>query len=212
MTSSYKLQPWVLGAGLLFSALLLVRFAIDFTAETSLLLAAPFWLLVLAALAVGLTNLVTGPGPNSPSKASRIALLAAIPLAFFASSLDCTGLSAAGCSPYCTFIKTVWVPLIAIAAAAYFFTGRDWLLLLIPAMSLVPLAPHCVCYNVGNGWWIERLGASPVCYSWGSVVSVMSVGALRVSRRAWPTLLVCGAIIGGALSFFVGHHYFHFPW
>ena len=199
-------------AGLFFSTLLLGRFAIDFTTEASLLLAAPFWALVFAALAVALSNLVGRPRQNPIPKLTRIFLLAAMPLAFLASSLDCTGLSVTGCTPFCTFVKTVWIPLIVIACAAYFFIERDWLLLLISLMSFVPLAPHCVCYNPGNGWWIERIGASPVCYAWGFVVSVLSVGALGKARRAWPTLLINGVIIGGALSFFVAHHYFHFPW
>jgi hypothetical protein len=201
-----------LRAGLCLSALLLVRFAVDFTAETNLLLGAPFWLLVIAALAVCLWNLAAGPATNSLPKVSRILLSAAIPLAFFASSLDCTGLSVEGCSTYCTFIKAAWVPLIAVVCVTYFFTGRDWLLLAVSAMSFATLAPHCVCYNPGNGWWIERLGASPVCYAWGFVVSVACVGALHKGARAWPSLIISGAIIGGASGFFVAHHYFHFPW
>jgi hypothetical protein len=76
----------------------------------------------------------------------------------------------------------------------------------------VPLAPHCLCFNPGNGWWIERLGASPTCYAWGFVVSLIALSALGAGKRAWPSLLVNGAIIGGATAFFVGHHYFHFPW
>jgi hypothetical protein len=212
LTSSNKLQAWVLSAGLLFSAVLLVKFAIDFAAETTPLLAAPFWLMVIAALAVGLANLIARPRPGTLSGAERALMLAAIPLAFLASSLDCTGLSVEGCSPYCTFTKTIWIPLIAIVSAVYFFIGRDWLLLVISVMSFAPLVPHCVCFNPGNGWWIERIGASPVCYAWGFVVSVISVGALHKARRAWPALLISGAITGGALSFFVAHHYFHFPW
>jgi hypothetical protein len=178
------------------------------------LLAAPFWLLALVALGVGLSNLfLMRPGHTaSLSKRSRLLLLAAIPLAFFASSLDCTGLSLMGCSPYCTFIKTIWAPLIAIACGAYFFVARGWLLFAISLMSYATLVPHCLCYNLGNGWWIERLGASPVCYAWGFVASVISIGALLYARRAWPSLVISGAIIGGATGFFVTHHYFHFPW
>jgi hypothetical protein len=212
LTSYSKLQPWLLSAGLLFSAVLLIKFAVDFATETNLLLAAPFWLLVMAALAVGLANLIARPRPGSLPKTSRALMLAAIPLAFIASSLDCTGLSAEGCSPYCTFIKTIWIPLIAIVCAVYFFIERDWLLIVISVMSFVPLVPHCICYNPGNGWWIERIGASPVCYAWGFVVSVICVGALHRAVRAWPSLLISGAITGGGLSFFVAHHYFHFPW
>jgi hypothetical protein len=117
-----------------------------------------------------------------------------------------------GCTPFCTFIKTIWIPLMAIVSAAYFFKERGWVLLMLSVMSFAPLVPHCACYNVGNGWWIEKLGASPVCYGWGFAASIVSIGALRRRKRTWPSLLVCGAIIFGAAGFFVAHHYFHFPW
>ena len=50
-------------------------------------------------------------------------------------------------------------------------------------MSFVPLVPHCVCYNVGNAWWIDRLGASPVCYGWGFVVTMLSLSCLQQRRE-----------------------------
>jgi hypothetical protein len=214
LNSFEKLQRASILTGLFLSAFLLIKFAIDFSAETTILLALPFWLLVLAALAVGFSNLfVRQPSPSAThSKRSRLLLLVAMPLAFLASSLDCSGLSLMGCSPYCTFIKTTWIPLIAIASGAYYFVARSWLLFLLSVMSFAALVPHCVCYNMGNGWWIERLGASPVCYAWGFVVSMISIGALLAARRALPSLIISGAIICGALGFFVAHHYFHFPW
>jgi hypothetical protein len=214
LTSIEKLHRWVLLAGIIITAILLIKFAIDFGEGMSILLAVPLWLLVAAALTTALWNIFDSRlGRHTPvSNGSRSLLLAAIPLAFFASSLDCTGLSVTGCAPFCTFIKTVWVPLIAILCAAYFIIGRAWLLALISLMSIAPLVPHCTCYNPGNGWWIERMGASPVCYVWGYAVSVISTGGLINARRSWPSLLISGAIVCGALGFFVGHHYFHFPW
>ncbi len=79
-------------------------------------------------------------------------------------------------------------------------------------MALVPLVPHCDCYNAANGWWIDTIGASPVCYTWGTAVTALAVSSLRSGSRALASLAVAGAIVGGALTFFVGHHYFHFPW
>ena len=211
LNSFEKLQRGIILIGLFLSTLLLVKFAMDFSAETPLLLAVPFWMLVLAALAVGYSNLLAGRR-NSQSPTSRKLLLAASPLAFFAASLDCSGLSRAGCSSYCTFIKTILIPAIAIVSVAYFIVARGWLLSVLSVMSFATLVPHCVCYNLGNGWWIERMGASPVCYVWGFVVSMISMGALLCGQRAVLSLLVNGAIICGALGFFVAHHYFHFPW
>ena len=210
-----NLQRLLLYVAIVIAAFLLLKFAVDFTAEMSLALAAPFWLLTIAALAVALSNAVAARGNETRSDLpapARALLLAAIPLGFFASSLDCTGLSLTGCSPYCTFIKTVWIPAIALVCAAYYFKRSKLLLLIISAMIFAPLVPHCICFNAGNGWWIERIRASPVCYVWGFAAGVISVSALRSSRLIWPSIAVCSAIIAGATTFFVSHHYFHFPW
>lgn len=209
------LQRWLLRIGVFISAFLLIRFAIDFSIEMTWWLAAPFWVLVVAALAVSAIN-VFGPrtlDPNSDSDLkARALLLAAIPLGFLASSLDCTGLSLHGCSPFCTFIKLLWIPLIAAVCLVYYLTRKPAWLTMIILMSLVALAPHCVCHNVGNAWWIDRVGASPLCYGWGFVVSMIAVSALQKARNCLPSLAVSITIIGGAVLFFVSHHYFHFPW
>jgi hypothetical protein len=139
-------------------------------------------------------------------------LLAAIPLGFIASSLDCTGLNVEGCSPFCTFIKVVWTPLIAVVCLFYYFMGKGWSVTAIVAMSFVPLVPHCICYNVGNQWWIQRIGVSPLCYGWGFFISIIVVGALRSGVQLWLSLAICIAIISGATGFFISHHYYHFPW
>jgi hypothetical protein len=135
-----------------------------------------------------------------------------IPFGFLASSLDCMGLSLHGCSPFCTFVKLIWIPLIALICVLYFFSGSEVLLTAIAASLFVPVVPHCVCYNVGNAWWIDHISSSPLCYGWGLVISVIVVGALRTGTGLWWSLMTCGAVIGGAVVFFVAHHYFHFPW
>ncbi|HSF24983.1 MAG TPA: hypothetical protein VLE20_12225 [Blastocatellia bacterium] len=215
--SSDRLQKWLLRLGLVVSAVLLIRFAIGFTKEITWWLAAPFWLLVVGALGAGVRNVVSArsepissQGPLRDPK--RALLVASIPLGFLASSLDCMGLSLEGCSPFCTFVKLVWIPLIAGLCAVYCFTGKQVWLTAIAGMSFLPLFPHCVCYNVGNWWWIDRIGASPVCYAWGFAVSVIAVGALRPGVRSLPSLAVCYAVITGATAFFVAHHYLRFPW
>jgi hypothetical protein len=203
---------------LIISAVLLIRFAIDFSEGMKWWLAAPFCVLVIVALGVGVANVFSAARSEGVTRhrplrdPTRALLLAAIPLGFLASSLDCMGLSLAGCSPFCAFVKLAWIPLIAGVCAVYFFTGKQVCLTAIAAMSFVPLVPHCVCYNVGNAWWIDRIGASPLCYGWGFVVSVIAAGALRRGAHLWPSLVVCFAILAGAAGFFVSHHYFQFPW
>jgi hypothetical protein len=217
IVGSDRLQQWLLRVGLAISAVLLIRFAIDFSERMTWWLAAPFCLLVFVTLAVGVAN-VFGARSESVSAdrplrdAKRALLLAAIPLGFLASSLDCMGLSLQGCSPFCTFVKLAWIPLLGIVCAIYSLSGNRVLLTVIAAMSFVPLVPHCVCYNVGNAWWIDLIGASPLCYGWGFVVSVIAVGALSKGSNRVASLIVCLTIIVGATGFFVSHHYFQFPW
>jgi hypothetical protein len=210
-----KLQRALLVLGFITSAILLGRFAIDFASDMPLVLVVPFILLVLAALAIAAWNIRQGfQSPKQPpiKRIKRIALLAAIPLGFWASSLDCSGLSWQGCTPFCTFIKIAWIPLLAAVAGVFFFVESGWLLVLINLMSFVTLVPHCLCFNVGNGWWMDRIGASPMCYVWGFVVTLIAVSALKSKTQVWPSILVCGAILAGAFGFFIAHHYFHFPW
>jgi hypothetical protein len=78
--------------------------------------------------------------------------------------------------------------------------------------SFLTLIPHCVCHNIGNGWWINRIGASPLCYGWGFLVSVLVLGAIRSRANLGLTLILCGTIIVGSIGFFVSHHYFQYPW
>lgn len=212
---SDRLQQWLLRLGLVISAVLLIRFAIDFSDEMKWWLAATFWLLVITTLGVGIANVFGASKAETPRDSRsepRALLLAAIPLALLASSLDCMGLSLRGCSPFCTFVKLAWIPLIAIVCAIYLFKSELGWLTAIAAMSFVPLVPHCVCYNVGNAWWIDRLGASPVCYGWGFVVSIIALSALRKGANLRLSGILCFTIIAGAAGFFVSHHYFLFPW
>jgi hypothetical protein len=178
-------------------------------------LALPFLLLVVAALAVSAFNAIGSKRfdgyADKRSTLGRL-LLAAIPLGFLASTLDCSGLSLGGCSPYCTFIKLMWIPLIAAACCGCYITRKRAWLSLIVLMSFVALVPHCVCYNVGNAWWIDRIDASPLCYGWGFVVSIIAAGALLKGAAYWPSLVVSFAIIAGEAAFFAAHHYFQFPW
>lgn len=214
-----KLQRLLFWTAWIIAALLLGRFAIDFIKEMPALLAAPFVLLVgvtlgvAAILIIGGGNSEQATGERTPVARLTITLLLfSVPLGFLASSLDCTGLSLSGCTSFCTFIKVVWIPALALVSLACAIRPSHGLLGLMLIMSVVPLAPHCNCFNVGNGWWIDRLGASPTCYAWGFAVSLIAFAALREGRRLWLGLLVNSAIIGGATAFFISHHYFHFPW
>jgi hypothetical protein len=222
IVTSERIQRILLATGFLLAAILLIRFTVDFFHEMPLLLAIPFAILAAASLLLVAMNLLASANRATATSfsaeddrratAAKRFLLASIPLGFLASTLDCSGLAPQGCSPFCTWVKLLGIPLLALVCAAYFFKPINGLLTLISALSFVGLVPHCVCYNVGNGWWIERLGASPMCYVWGFVVTLIAASAIRSGARVWLSLLVNSAIIGGALAFFISHHYFHFPW
>jgi hypothetical protein len=218
-------QQFILSLAWIVSAVLLVSFAYGFYAEMSPWLSATFLGLVLISLLVSGANIayfIRGGTIKETIVARqwlRWPLMMAIPLAYLAASLDCTGLSPAGCTPFCTFIKSVWIPLLAIVCAAWIFfavrkqgRGNSAFPTAILLMSLVPIAPHCICYNPGNGMWIEMIGASPVCYAWGLAVSVISVSSVISGKPVLQSTLVCYAIISGALAFFAAHHFFRFPW
>jgi hypothetical protein len=220
-----KVQQWLLRIGWLIAAVLMIRFALDFSVGMSWWLALPFCVLVLASLGLGFVNLLELKGRGRAPKDLRpkrtkgtkgsvgwVVLLAAVPISFLTSSLDCTGLSLYGCSPLCTFIKLVWIPVIAGLCATYFWIGKPVWLMAISLAAFVTLIPHCVCYNVGNRWWINALGASPLCYGWGFLISVLVVGAIRNRATLSLTLLVSLTIVVGSVGFFVSHHYFQYPW
>lgn len=215
ITASHIVPHWLLLFGFILSAGLLFKFGWDFSKAYSVL-GVPFWLLVGVTLMVSFikvfATLKSQPSRKTCESKLHGGLIAAIPLGFLVASLGCSGLTARGCTAFCTFIKIFWIPLIAMACLAYYSTRREVFLRVVTGMSLVPIVPHCICYNVVNAWWIDHIGASPECYAWSLAMSVLSVATLLKEGRLWPSLVICYTIIGGALSFFLGHHYFHFPW
>lgn len=214
-----RIQRALLFVAFLTAAILLARFTIDFYIQMEEPLPILFTVLVMASLAVAAMNLLaTGKkapdqeGANKLTTTAKGLLLASIPLGFLASTLDCSGLMLEGCTPFCTVIKLFGIPLIEVLCAIYFFKPANGLLATVSALSFISLVPHCLCMNVGNYWWIEHFGASPMCYVWGFVVTLIAVSAVKNGARLWFSVLVNSAIIGGALTFFISHHYFHFPW
>lgn len=204
----------LLCVGTLVSAALLGRFAIDFGTWMPSWLAVPAWLLVAATLYVAGRNAFRRPTgkPALLAPWARGALFAAVPLGFVGSSLDCMGLSLGGCTTTCSLLKIVWFPILLLACGTALLTGKRQVLTAVVALSFVSLVPHCICRNPVNAWWMDRLGSSPMCLGWGFVASIVALGALVQRSHVRAALGVSGAITGGTMAFFVGHHYFRFPW
>jgi hypothetical protein len=180
------------------------------------LVAVPIWLFFLGTLWLVSANLRAAfrvPQPSSVvGRWSRFALVAAIPVGLLASGLDCTGATLSGCSPVCFFLIRIGTPLVALAAAAYVITGRPWLLTAVTAMCLVFLVPNCHCYNPLNRWWLHRLPLSPACFAASLWAGVIAIAALSWRKLVPLAVAACWLVNAILLGFFVGHHYFHFPW
>lgn len=209
-----SLDGALLRVGAVIAALLLGRFAIDFGRWMPIWLAVPSWVLVAATIVVAGRNAFRRERSSPPALApwARLVLVATVPLAFVGSSLDCMGLSLGGCTTTCALLKSVWFPALLVACGFAAITAKGSALTAVIALSFVPLIPHCVCRNPVNAWWMDRLGTSPMCLSWGFVASVVALGALVQRSHVRAALGVSGAITAGTLGFFLGHHYFHFPW
>jgi hypothetical protein len=143
---------------------------------------------------------------------TRRALVLAIPVAFLASGLDCTGIILDGCTSVCTFLIRIWTPVVGAAAFAYMYTGRRWLLPAITVICMLYLVPSCQCANPLNAWWLHHLPRSPACFAASGWVSVIAVAALSWGKWTRTAATVCWFINITLLAFFVGHHYYHIPW
>ncbi|MFN2385198.1 MAG: hypothetical protein ABR576_02755 [Thermoanaerobaculia bacterium] len=199
------------------AAALLLRFGRDFTAsfwpvgDARRALIFAFWALVAATLGVSAAN-VFRPRKENPLSAPAVTILrATVPAAFLASSLGCSGLAVAGCSGICTVLRWVGVPVLAVAALLS-FSGRRVPPHGVLALAAIALLPHCICENPANAWWVAQVGASPMCYAWAFAAALVAFSTESAGGRPLPALLVNGAIVGGSLAFFAGHHFVGYPW
>jgi hypothetical protein len=201
------------------TAVLLLRFSYDFGAAFwpsggLRVLVLAFWTLVGVTLAVSARNIFQVPRGGQPeARSGRLdtVLRALVPLAFLASSLGCSGLSAAGCSRICTLIRWVGVPLLAVVLLVP-FSRRRLPVHFALALAAIALVPHCICDNPANAWWVAGLGASPMCHAWSFAAALVALSAVSSRTPPLTSLLVSGAIVGGSLAFFAGHHFLGYPW
>lgn len=151
--------------------------------------------------------------PTRPvSAGARWGLSLAPPLACLGSALGCMGLTLRGCAPACGFLIDVWIPLVSAMFMFHAVTGRQGLLPAIVIASFGLLIPNCRCYNPINGPWIEWLGLSPACYLGGYAITLFSVIALGTGWMVKTSLLLSWTLVGALFFFWIGHHYFRFPW
>jgi hypothetical protein len=170
----------------------------------------PGFLWIVGANAVALLR---GEESAATLPRSRLWLLAlAVPVAFLAAAMDCMGLSFVGCTSACGFLMHYAAPATALCTLLFAATGaRGWLF----AANLLALAffvPNCTCSNPVNRGWIESLGRSPACFASAVGVFLLASTTLVTGRKTLLATLLAWGVVATTLAFFVGHHYFHFPW
>lgn len=146
------------------------------------------------------------------SRAQRLGLALAVPAGLLGSVVDCMGLSLVSCSPACGFLTKVVAPAVALLALLHGLTAARTPLALALALSFALLYPNCTCYNPVNAGWIDVLGRSPACFASGFTVSWVASAALLTRRFAAASLALSWGTVAVQLAFFVGHHYFDWPW
>jgi len=204
----------LLTLGFLLAAGLLGRLAFDLGRRDALF-GVLVWGFYACFLALGLAQL-TGVWRADPgaalSRGRRIGLALAIPAGLLGAILDCMGLSVHGCSPVCTFLTTVLAPLIGLLALLHGLTAGSGWILGAGALSFGLLVPNCECYNPVNAFWIDALGRSPACFVSGFTVTLVASCALISRHFVRAALALAWSTIAVILVFFVGHHYFRWPW
>lgn len=212
---SLRFTYWLLAAGLVAVAVVLAPLAYDFGGTTPWLFL-PTWTLYLGTLVIAGANILDalrgrrGQAEIGPWAWWLLAL--AIPVALLGSILDCMGLTFDGCSTSCTFLMTTWAPLSTVLVLVFAAVRRPELLAVLTTTSFVYLIPNCVCDNPVNARWIDWMGSSPACFATSFGVSVIASAALATRQRVGASIALSWAIVGMQAFFFIGHHYFNFPW
>ena len=210
-----RAQGWLLALGLIPAAVLLGRLAWDL-GGLGPWLAVPIWIFYASFLVLGSAHALSalrGKEVGAPSSTvKRVALGVVIPVSFLASMLDCMGLAFVGCTSTCGFLMQIWAPFVGVLAVAHVLTGRRGILVVMNAAILLFVVPNCLCSNPINRPWIELLGQSPACYAGSFGVSLVALGALWSGKWTAPSIVVTWLATLAMLAFFVGHHFYDYPW
>ena len=201
--------------GTLAAAVLLGRLTFDL-ARLDPLMAVAISVFYLGFLTVAGTNarhaLRGSSPPRELGRRGRLALALAIPVAYLASVLDCMGLSFHGCTTTCSVLMRGVAPAVGTLVLVHAVKGRPGFLVAAFVLSFGLLVPNCVCYNPVNRYWIDLWGQSPACFGGSFGVTVLAVSALHTERWIVPSLVLAWGAVLAMLAFWVGHHYFDYPW
>lgn len=205
----------LLVAGFLASAVLVGRMALDLsTLDWSM--AVVIWGCALSFLAITGTNVVSSLRGVKTSQelawGKRLALAVVVPVAYLASVLDCMGLTFHGCTSTCSVLMQGVAPAAGALVLVHGLTAARGPLMAALAVSFGLLVPNCVCYNPVNAHWIDLWGRSPACFAGSHGVTLIAIAALHTGRLVVPSLWLAWGTTVAMLAFWVGHHYYEYPW
>lgn len=150
--------------------------------------------------------------PAVLARGPRLGLALAAPVGLLGSVLDCMGLSFHGCSPVCAGLTRFVAPAVALLAVLAGWSGaRGWRVSAL-ALAFVLLVPNCTCRNPVNRFWIDLIGLSPACFLSGFTVTLVALAALGTGRFTRGSLALAWGANAVLAAFFVGHHYYDWPW
>lgn len=173
------------------------------------------WGFYAAFLALGVAHVrAAWRGVSAPAlgRGARLLLALAVPVGLLGSILDCMGVSLAGCSPRCAFLTQAVVPAVGALAVLHGVTARSGWVVAALLLSFGLLVPNCVCRNPINTPWIRLIGLSPACFASGFTVTLVAASALLTRRHVRASVAFVWGTIVLLMVFFVGHHYFDWPW
>jgi hypothetical protein len=204
----------LLTLGFVLASALLARLVYDFgrLSGVFLMLVLGFYLVFLV---VGLRQVRAAwslAGPAVLTGRQRLGLALAVPVGLLGSVVDCMGLSFEGCSPVCAGLTRFVAPSVALLALLHGWSGARTSRISALALAFLLLVPNCRCRNPANAFWIDFLGLSPACFLSGFAVTVVALGALFTGRYTRISLALAWGTNAVLAAFFVGHHYFDWPW
>jgi len=213
MKTPKKNEKILLTIGLVLSGIAIAITGISYSMHMTFDYQWLVWIVGIAFIAVGILIIESPRGLNNPgnipSGKFRQLLLLSMPLAFIVSSQVC-GLGFRACNLTCHLTNLVLIILAAVIAFRL-HRGQSFSLLL-PALIVIGLIPHCSCLAPINTLWHNILGGiAPTCEMIPLSVTLLAVLALRGARSKFNTILI---IILFVVMFFiiVGGFLFYFPW
>ena len=213
MENPKKIERIFLTVGLILSGLAIAITGVSYLMHMTFDYQWLVWLIGIAFIVVGILIIESPRGFSTPgdipSGKFRLLLLFSMPLAFIVSSQVC-GLGFRACNLTCHLTN---LALIVLAALVAFRLHRSQSFsLILPAIIVIGLLPHCSCLAPINTLWHDILGGvAPTCEMIPLSIILLAVLALRGVRSKFNTMIIIILFVV-MIFIIVGGSLFSFPW